>query len=65
MEADLFFRLDFTHYERGFVLLTSYKLVRDRSEIFAGDDILAPAIFDRISIMSLSSPLEQYNLRRS
>jgi DNA replication protein DnaC len=48
MEANLFFRLVSTRYERGAILLTSNKHVRDWPEIFAGDEILTTAILDRL-----------------
>ncbi len=46
-EADLFFRLVSARYEKGSIILTSNKHVRDRPEIFAGDEILTTAILDR------------------
>ena len=48
MEANLFFRVVSTRYERGSMLLTSNKHVRDWPEIFAGDEILTTAILDRL-----------------
>lgn len=48
MEANLFFRLISTRYERGSIVLTSNKHVRDWPEIFAGDEILTTAILDRL-----------------
>lgn len=47
-EANLFFRLVSTRYERGSIVLTSNKHVRDWPEIFAGDEILTTAILDRL-----------------
>lgn len=47
-EANLFFRLISARYERGSIVLTSNKHVRDWPEIFAGDEILATAILDRL-----------------
>ncbi|GJG89855.1 ATPase AAA [Gemmatimonadetes bacterium T265] len=47
MEANLFFRLVSARYERGSIVLTSNKHVRDWPEIFAGDEILTTAILDR------------------
>jgi DNA replication protein DnaC len=35
-------------YERGSIVLTSNKHVRDWPEIFAGDEILTTAILDRL-----------------
>jgi DNA replication protein DnaC len=47
-EANLFFRLVSTRYERGAIVLTSNKHVRDWPDIFAGDEILTTAILDRL-----------------
>jgi DNA replication protein DnaC len=47
-EANLFFRLISARYERGSIVLTSNKHVRDWPEIFAGDEVLATAILDRL-----------------
>jgi len=47
-EANLFFRLVSARYERGSIVLTSNKHVRDWPEIFAGDEILTTAILDRL-----------------
>jgi DNA replication protein DnaC len=48
MEANLFFRLVSARYEKGPIILTSNKHVRDWPEIFAGDEILTTAILDRL-----------------
>jgi DNA replication protein DnaC len=48
LEANLFFRLVSARYERGSIVLTSNKHVRDWPEIFAGDEILTTAILDRL-----------------
>ena len=48
IEANLFFRLVSTRYEKGSIILTSNKHVRDWPEIFAGDEILTTAILDRL-----------------
>lgn len=48
MEANLFFRLVSVRYEKGSIILTSNKHVRDWPEIFAGDEILTTAILDRL-----------------
>jgi DNA replication protein DnaC len=48
VEANLFFRLISARYERGSIVLTSNKHVRDWPEIFAGDEILTTAILDRL-----------------
>jgi DNA replication protein DnaC len=47
-EANLFFRLVSARYERGSIILTSNKHVRDWPEVFAGDEILTTAILDRL-----------------
>jgi len=47
-EANLFFRLVSARYEKGAIVLTSNKHVRDWPEIFAGDEILTTAILDRL-----------------
>ena len=47
-EANLFFRLVSARYEKGSIVLTSNKNVRDWPEIFAGDEILTTAILDRL-----------------
>ena len=47
-EANLFFRLVSSRYEKGSIILTSNKHVRDWPEIFADDEILTTAILDRL-----------------
>jgi DNA replication protein DnaC len=47
-EANLFFRLVSARYEKGSIVLTSNKHVRDWPEIFAWDEILTTAILDRL-----------------
>ena len=47
-EANLFFRLISARYEKGSIILTSNKHVRDWPEIFADDEILTTAILDRL-----------------
>jgi DNA replication protein DnaC len=47
-EANLFFRLISARYEKGAIVLTSNKHVRDWPEIFAEDEILTTAILDRL-----------------
>ena len=47
-EANLFFRLVSARYEKGSIILTSNKHVRDWPEIFAGDEVLTTAILDRL-----------------
>lgn len=48
LEANLFFRLISARYEKGSIILTSNKHVRDWPAIFAGDEILTTAILDRL-----------------
>ena len=48
VEANLFFRLVSSRYEKGSIVLTSNKHVRDWPEIFAGEEILTTAILDRL-----------------
>jgi len=47
-EANLFFRLVSARYEKGSIILTSNKHVRDWPDIFADDEILTTAILDRL-----------------
>jgi len=47
-EASLFFRLVSHRYERGSILITTNKGIKDWPEILAGDEILATAILDRL-----------------
>ena len=47
-EASLFFRLVSYRYGRGAMMLTTNKSIRDWPELFAGDEILATAILDRL-----------------
>ncbi len=47
-EANLFFRLISARYEKGSIVLTSNKHVRDWPEIFADDEVLTTAILDRL-----------------
>lgn len=47
-DASLFFRLVSHRYERGSILITTNKGVRDWPEILAGDEVLATAILDRL-----------------
>ena len=48
IEANLFFRLVSARYERGSIIVTTNKHVRDWPEVFAGDEILTTAILDRL-----------------
>lgn len=47
-EASLFFRLVSHRYQRGSILITTNKGIRDWPEILAGDEVLATAILDRL-----------------
>lgn len=48
LEASLFFRLITYRYERGAILITTNKSIRDWTELLAGDEVLAAAILDRL-----------------
>ncbi|WP_345787991.1 ATP-binding protein [Gemmatimonas sp.] len=65
MEANLFFRLVSTRYERGSILLTSNKHARDWPDIFAGDEILTAAILDRLlhQVAVIHIDRQSYRLR--
>lgn len=64
-EANLFFRLVSARYERGSIVLTSNKHVRDWPAIFADDEILTTAILDRLlhHVHVLSIDGRSYRLR--
>jgi DNA replication protein DnaC len=47
-EASLFFRLVSYRYQRGSILITTNKGIKDWPEILAGDEVLATAILDRL-----------------
>jgi len=47
-EASLFFRLVSYRYERGSILITTNKAVKDWPEILAGDEVMATALLDRL-----------------
>lgn len=47
-EASLFFRMVSYRYQRGSILITTNKSIRDWPELLAGDEILATAILDRL-----------------
>jgi len=47
-EASLLFRLVSYRYERGSILITTNKAVKDWPEVLAGDEILATALLDRL-----------------
>jgi DNA replication protein DnaC len=46
-EASLFFRLVSHRYQRGSILITTNKGIRDWPEVLAGDEILATPGFER------------------
>lgn len=47
-EASLFFRLVSHRYERGSILITTNKGIKDWPDVLAGDEVLATAILDRL-----------------
>lgn len=47
-EASLFFRLVSYRYQRGSILITTNKGIKDWPEVLAGDEVLATAILDRL-----------------
>lgn len=47
-EASLFFRLVSHRYQRGSILITTNKGIKDWPEILAGDEVHATAILDRL-----------------
>lgn len=47
-EAGLFFRVVSHRYQRGSILITTNKGIREWPEILAGDEVLATAILDRL-----------------
>ena len=47
-EASLFFRLVSYRYQRGSMVLTTNKSVKDWPEILAGDEVMATALLDRL-----------------
>ena len=47
-EASLFFRVVSHRYQRGSILITTNKGIRDWPELLAGDEVLAAAILDRL-----------------
>lgn len=47
-EASLFFRVVSHRYQRGSILITTNKGIKDWPEILAGDEVLATAILDRL-----------------
>jgi DNA replication protein DnaC len=47
-EASLFFRLISYRYQRGSILITTNKGIKDWPELLAGDEVLTAAILDRL-----------------
>jgi DNA replication protein DnaC len=47
-EASLFFRLVSYRYQRGSIILTTNKSVKDWPEVMAGDEVMATALLDRL-----------------
>ncbi len=47
-DASLFFRLVSYRYGRGSILITTNKGIKDWPELFAGDEVLATAVLDRL-----------------
>ena len=47
-DANLFFRLVSYRYQRGAILITSNKTIREWPEMLAGDEVIAAAIPDRL-----------------
>jgi DNA replication protein DnaC len=47
-EAALFFRMVSYRYQRGAVLITTNKAVKDWPEMLAGDEVMATALLDRL-----------------
>ena len=48
LEASLFFRLVSYRYQRGSILITTNKAVKDRPEVLAGDEVMTTALLDRL-----------------
>lgn len=64
-DANLFFRLVSYRYQRGSILITSNKSVREWPDMLAGDETLAGAILDRLLHASHVLPIKgrSYRLR--
>lgn len=64
-EASLFFRLVSYRYQRGSVLITTNKAVKDWPEVLAGDEVMATALLDRLlhrcHVVNIKGP--SYRLR--
>ena len=47
-EASLFFRLVSWRYQKGSLIITTKKAVKDWPEILAGDEVMTTALLDRL-----------------
>ena len=47
-EAGLFFRLVSYRYQRGSIVITTNKSVKDWAEVMAGDEVMTTALLDRL-----------------
>jgi DNA replication protein DnaC len=48
VEANLFFRVVSYRYQRGSMLITTNKGVKDWPEVLAGDEVMTTALLDRL-----------------
>lgn len=48
LEASLFFRVVSYRYQRGSILVTTNKAVKDWAEVLAGDEVMTTALLDRL-----------------
>jgi DNA replication protein DnaC len=48
LEANLFFRVVSYRYQRGSILITTNKAVKDWPEVLAGDEVMTTALLDRL-----------------
>jgi DNA replication protein DnaC len=48
LEASLFFRVVSYRYQRGSILITTNKAVKDWAEVLAGDEVMTTALLDRL-----------------
>lgn len=62
-EASLFFRLVSHRYQRGSILITTNKGIKDWPEVLAGDEVLATAILDRLLHHRFDIKGRSYRLR--
>ena len=56
-EANLFFRLVSSRYQRGSLRITSNKAIKDWPEMLAGDEVITTAILDRLLHSCHATPL--------